>query len=49
MLMVMIVDKFDSSLGAQGTVTLTIPSLAPNTTGVLTFKVRVNQNTPALA
>lgn len=31
----------------KGTVTLTIPTLAPNTTGTLTFKVRVDQNTPA--
>ena len=38
--------QFDGAV-AQGTVTLTIASLAPNTTGVLTFKVQVNQNTAA--
>jgi len=38
--------KFDGSV-AQGTVTLTIPSLAPNTTGVLTFKVIVAKDTAA--
>lgn len=38
----------ETTLGSgKGTVTLTIPTLAPNTTGTLTFKVRVDQNTPA--
>ncbi len=36
-----------TSGSGKGTVTLTIPTLAPNTTGTLTFKVRVDQNTPA--
>ena len=38
--------QFDGAV-AQGTVTLTIPSLAPNTTGVLTFKVIVAKDTAA--
>ncbi|MDW2812684.1 hypothetical protein R5K32_21500, partial [Acinetobacter baumannii] len=36
-----------TSGSGKGTVTLAIPTLAPNTTGTLTFKVRVDQNTPA--
>ena len=36
-----------TSGSGKGTVTLTIPTLAPNTTGTLTFKVRVDKDTPA--
>lgn len=36
--------KFDTT---TKTVTLVLPSVAPNTTGTLTFKVTVDQNTPA--